>query len=177
MYLYLRTAFFLVIVFILATIQYSFIQILPFWFNYLNLMPVVLIFILSLYGWKEALFWGIGMGVVLDIYSFLPFGVFTASLMLTVFFIHVLSTHFFTNRSLYSFLALTLFSTFFYEFFFRFFAYALNIFVKETCLFLLQQNFWLVLGKGIIMNLALMFLMFYIFNFASNRFRPVFIRK
>jgi hypothetical protein len=88
----------------------------------------------------------------------------------------LLSSSFFTNRSLYSFGALTLLATFFCQFVFEFLRYSLEVFVSETDFFLLQNNFWVSLGKAGVMNLILMLVLFYIFNFVSNRFRPVFIR-
>jgi cell shape-determining protein MreD len=177
MFFYLQFFFHICLIFGLVVLQYSFVEVLPFWLGYTNILIVALIFVSSLKGRNYILFWGGGMGVALDIYSFLPFGIFTVVFMAVASFIYLLSNSFFTNRSLYSFWALTIFATFFCQFLFEFLRYFLEIFNSEAKFFLLQSDFWSSLAKAGVMNLLLMLVLFYIFNFVSNRFRPVFIRK
>jgi cell shape-determining protein MreD len=176
MFFYLNLLFHIFLISALTIIQYSFIETLPFWLGHTNILIVALIFTMSLKGRNYAFFWGGGIGLLFDIYSFLPFGIFTFLFIAVTAFIYLLSNSFFTNRSLYSFWALTFFATFFFRFVFESLRYFLNFFNSEASLFLLQKDFWLTLGEGIIMNLFLMMVLFYIFNFVSNRFRPVFIR-
>ncbi len=114
--------------------------------------------------------------MLLDFYSFLPFGVFIVLFISLSVFIYLLSDRVFTNRSLYSFWALTFFATIFCRFLFEFLRYFSKSFVSQTELLLLHNDFWISLGEAIAVNLILMLVLFYIFNFVSNRFRPVFIR-
>ena len=177
MHFFLRIFLHSIFILLLTVFQISFIQVLPGWFHELQLFLVVLIFVLSLYGWKFALFWGGVIGGVMDIYSFSFFGLHLLSLTAATLFIYLLSYNFFTNRSLYSFLALTVFATLFYEFFLRIIYYIEQTFYGDAPLFLLQEYFWSMLGKEILVNMAAMLLLFYIFNYVSNRFRPVFIER
>lgn len=177
MFFYFRILLHLIGIHFLFIFQTSFVEVLPSWIGQLNLPLIVLIFILFLYGWKYAFFWAIGLGGLLDIYSFPEFGIFVVTSILTVIFIYILSYNFFTNRSLYSFWGLTLFATVFYNFFFRTLYHIIHIFTDSISLFLLQKYFWITIGQEIVMNIVAMLLFFYIFNFVSNRFRPVFIKK
>ena len=177
MIFYLRILLHLLGIFFLFVFQTSFIDVLPSWISELNLYLIVLIFILFLYGRGYAFFWGVALGVLLDLYSFLGFGVFVATFALTVVFIHIMAYNFFTNRSLYSFWGLILLATIFYEFSLRIIYHLVHVFTGEVPLFLSQKYFWITLGQEMIMNAVAILFFFYIFNFVSNRFRPVFIRR
>ncbi|MBU0880222.1 hypothetical protein KKB33_01720, partial [Patescibacteria group bacterium] len=107
----------IVLIISLVIFQISFINSLPAGLDNLNLILVVLIFILSLVNLDYALAWTIGLGWLLSIFLFVPFGMHLISLFLTIVFSNLLLANFFTNRSLYSFLALTGLATIIYEFF------------------------------------------------------------
>lgn len=177
MFKYLRILFSIILMVALVSFQRSFVDPLPSWFGQFNSFIPVLIFTLVLAGAGSAVWWALGLGAVMDIYSFLPFGLFIVTALLTVLFANFLYRSFFTNRSLYSFGALVLFSTFFYETMLRAMNYFMLIFNENVQLFILQKSFWSALGQEIIINLGATFIIFYIFNFVSNRFRPVFIKK
>ncbi len=114
---YIKIFFNALFIIILVVFQISFIDGLPTYFNNLNLPLVTLIFILVLGGLNPAFWWSLGIGFMFDIFSFMPFGLFTICYFLTIILTHFLLINFFTNRSLYSFLTLTFFATVSYEFF------------------------------------------------------------
>ncbi|MBU0647408.1 hypothetical protein KJ809_03245, partial [Patescibacteria group bacterium] len=117
----------IVLIISLVIFQISFINSLPAGLDNLNLILVVLIFILSLVNLDYALAWTIGLGWLLSIFLFVPFGMHLISLFLTIVFSNLLLANFFTNRSLYSFLALTGLATIIYEFFLNSFNYLFNL--------------------------------------------------
>ncbi|MBU1684322.1 hypothetical protein KKC56_02565, partial [Patescibacteria group bacterium] len=109
--MYKQILLYLILIITLAILQLSFISNLPWQLSQLNLFLVILIFILSLGSFKTALWMTIGIGILFDIFSFNLFGFFLICLFLTILFANFLLINFFTNHSLYSFCALTFFST------------------------------------------------------------------
>ncbi len=108
-YRYILTSLLILVVFI---IHQSLILKLDWRFNF---WPVILTFILFIFDYKLALFWGIGIGFLLDIFSTLPFGSHLIILFLIVLFLYLLTKHLITKRSFLSILILTLMATFLYD--------------------------------------------------------------
>ncbi|MDP2736645.1 MAG: hypothetical protein Q8O59_02540, partial [bacterium] len=141
----------------------------------LNLALVVLIFILGFSSFNFAVPWTIGLGFLLEIFSFLPFGTYLFSLSLTIIVANFLLNYSFTNRSLYSFLALTGIATIIYELIINFF---ILIFVEMNLAALITAgNFWFSILEQIGMNLLLTFIIYYIVYFLGRSLRPVFLIK
>ncbi|MCK4554231.1 hypothetical protein KAU19_04685, partial [Candidatus Parcubacteria bacterium] len=65
----------IILILSLVIIQLSFISGLPAGLNNLNLILVILIFILALINLDLAVWWTVGAGLLLDMFSFTPFGV------------------------------------------------------------------------------------------------------
>ncbi|MDD5291028.1 MAG: hypothetical protein PHZ04_02820 [Patescibacteria group bacterium] len=174
--MYLRIFLNLILIYILSVCQVSFIAALPLGMSYFNLILVAIIFILTLSGFRLSLWWALGAGFLLDIYSFFPFGVYLISLFFTVLLANFLLANFFTDRSLYSSIALTFFSTLFYSLLFFLLAFLFS-FPEIKISTLAGKEFWLALGYQSFFNLLFVFLLFYIVNFASKRLKPVFLDR
>ncbi len=159
----------------LYIVQVSFISGLPSFFRHLNLVIVVLIFILGLTNLKLAFWWSIGVGILFDVYSFIPFGVYLISFSSVILLANFLLTNFFTNRSLYSFLALTFFAYFGYKFFTYFLYYFSHFFTRQDFILNIGKNFWLSELSQLIINLFIVAIVFYLLGFVSNRLKPVFL--
>ena len=174
--IYLRTFFYLLLAAILALVQLSFISGLPAWFSGLNLVIFFLIFSIE-FGDSKILFWQfLLIGFLFGLYSPLPFGFWLVFWPLSVLLIRLLWANFFTNRSLYSFLALTFFSELFYIFVLNFSVYFWKRFSDQTGgLFLWSSKFWLSLFSNLAINFIFIFIAFYLTNLASNRLKPVFL--
>ncbi len=151
----------------LAIIQLSFISGLPAGLNNLNLILVILIFILSLVNLNTAMWWAAGAGFLLDIFSFMPFGVYLVCLFLTIASANFLLANFFTDRSLYSFLALAGLATVIYEFFLTFWDWPAS----------LNSGFWIEKISQLGFNLLAVLLIFYLVHYVSNRLKPVFLMR
>lgn len=82
-----------------------------------NFWPVILTFILFIFGHKLALFWAIVIGFLLDIFSVLPFGTHLIILFLIIIILYLLTKHLLSNRSILSILILTILATLLYNFF------------------------------------------------------------
>lgn len=159
----------------LAVAQISLISGLPGLASNLNLVLVVLIFILGFSRFDFAAYWAVGLGFLLEIFSFLPFGAYLVSLSLTLVIANFLLNYFFTNRSLYSFLALTGLATVIYELIINFYVL---IFVKiNSAADLVAGNFWFFRLEQIGLNLLSAFIIYYIIHFLGRNFKPVFLIK
>jgi rod shape-determining protein MreD len=175
--MYLKIIINILLILILAVIQFSFISGLPVGLENLNLVLVVLIFILSLYSLESALWQAAGMGLILDIFSFLPFGVFLISLFLSCLAANFLLVNFFTNRSFYSFLALAAITSFFYGFIFNLINYFFQLDFSEKIFFIFNSSFWKELAYQTAFNLIAVIIIFYMVNFLSKKLKPAFLEK
>lgn len=165
----------IILIISLALVQVAFISGLTGWLNNLNLLLVVLLFILGFANLDLALAWALGLGLALELFSFLPFGAYLASLALTVVAANFLLDYFFTNRSLYSFLALTGLATAIYELI----IYAMVFILAEISPgeFSPSGDFLAASFKQIGLNLLGTLLIFYIIHFLLRNFKPVFLVK
>lgn len=161
---------------ILVFIQEGFLTGLPFGLASLNLALVALIFILVFTDLEIAFYWAVGLGFLLDLFTFYPFGVHLLSFGLTLLATFLLLEKFFTNRSLYSFLALVAAASVFYQLFLLITAGLINLFTGSAGIDL-GLNFWLFAGRELIFNLAAGIAVYYFQNFLSNRLKPVFLQK
>ena len=159
----------------LTVAQISLISGLPDLVGDLNLVLVVLIFILGFSNFDFAVWWTIGVGFLLEVFSFLPFGAYLVSLSLTLMVANFLLNYFFTNRSLYSFLALTGLATVIYELIINF--YVLIFIEINLVAGSAAGNFWFFRLEQIGLNLSLALIIYYIIYFLGRNFKPVFLIK
>jgi rod shape-determining protein MreD len=160
----------------LAVTQFSFISGLPHGFNNLNLILVILVYILSRFGGIDfAIWWAIGLGFLLDILSFSYFGTYLVSLSLTIVIADFLLKNFFTNRSLYSFLALTGLTTIIYEFFLNGIYHVISLIDNKSAI--ISSNFWSAKLVELGLNLVATLILFYLVHSISKRLKPVFLIK
>lgn len=159
----------------LGILQISFINGLAGLAGKLNLVLVVLIFILGFASFNYAVWWSVGIGFMLEVFSFLPFGAYLVSLSLTIIIANWLLNYFFTNRSLYSFLALVALATVIYELIINSLAW---IFIEMNKYApIAGSNFWIAILQQIGLNLLLAFFIFYIIHFLGRNLKPVFLIK
>ncbi len=78
--------------------QISFFEVLPRPFSELRIFIISLVFILILSDLETALWWAIGLGFFLDLYSFTFFGGNTLVLIASVILANLLLVKYFTNR-------------------------------------------------------------------------------
>ena len=116
-------------------------------------------------------------GIVLDIYSMLPFPVITLSLIATIFLINILFENLFTNRSLYSLILLGLIGTIAYDL-------ILNILIHLTYLFKfteycaeLNKLFFLNFIWQIIANILFLTIIWFLSNIFKLKLQKTFFLK
>lgn len=168
---------FLNFLFILAltSLQVGFISSLPGWLSKLNLIIIFIIFVLELFDFKTALVWSLVSGLILDVYSFSPFGTYTISFLAMTALTNYLLVGFFTDRSLYSFLVLTFFACFTFEITFYIWDFLINFISRENYSLLKNIKFFINKAEGLIMDLIFVFLGFNLLGFATKKLKPVFL--
>ncbi|OGF26123.1 rod shape-determining protein MreD [Candidatus Falkowbacteria bacterium RIFOXYB2_FULL_47_14] len=164
-----------ILIILLSVSQISFVSGLPGWFADINLPIMVLVFMLALSGFRLALFWSFGMGLLLDIYSFLPFGIYMAVFPSIAILINFFLIHFFTNRSLYSFLALAALALLLHEILVYSLSYAVYFVNRQDLNVYFDGKFWSDQAGVFIMNLGAVFILFYLFTLAGKNLKPVFL--
>lgn len=162
----------------LFVLQFAFVSGLPVWFGSANLIIIVLIFIIGMGKINIALWWLFGLGFLMEIFSFAPFGIIFISLALVFALAYALLMNYFTDRTLYSFLAITLLSTTAYDLSLYLLNGLVGIIMRMETGIAINTLFWLNRLQGLITNLVLVFITYYLINYLSRNLKPVFlIRK
>lgn len=161
----------------LSIFQLGFVSALPQYLNTINLVIVISLFILVLNGLKMTIIWVISIGFIFDIFEFKYFGIHLITLSLAIYSTYFLLRSFFTDRSLYSFLALTFFATLFYDFFLKASIYLVKLFYNEPAVFFTDQEYLKIFLAELIMNFLAAFIIFHFVNYISHQLKPVFLGK
>jgi rod shape-determining protein MreD len=167
----------LFLVLFVILLQLGFISGLPLYLSSLNLILIILVFILEIKNFKMSYLWAFMAGFLMDLYYFNAPGNYFFSLLIAVFFMNFLLENFFTNRSLYSFLALTFFGHLIFKFSWYIYNFSFSLISKSnftyTFNFLFLKNELISLG----LNWLAVVMGFYIVNFIGSNFKPVFLMR
>lgn len=158
---------------IIGILQVSFLTTWPWPINSLNLILSLTIFLTVIINYRRGLFFALGGGLFLELYSSLPFGITTLSLIFTVIMINLLFNNFFTNRSFYSLLFLGLISTFIYNLAILGFDFLGLIFGISDYFF--GFNFWTSFFWQPILNLLILAIIFFTYNISTGRLKNIFL--
>lgn len=96
------------------------VSLLPHWplpVRWVHLVAALTIFVIVVVSFEYGLLWAFTGGIFLELYSGYPFGVTLLALLLTAISVNALFAHFFTNRSLYSLLLLSIIGTLLFNLF------------------------------------------------------------
>jgi hypothetical protein len=162
----LKTSIYLLSIALIFIFQFSFLsrfQIL----QPINLPLVLFIFSLLIFGENQALCLLASFGWLMEIYSHQTFGVIIFSLLVTFWLVKFLFNKFFTNNSLSTFLSLGTISVITFNFIQALFNFKAYYNLAYLSLFI-QQLIW---------QLILIFLIFALTNYFSNRLKSNFLIK
>jgi len=143
----------------------------------LDIILVTIIFVSVAYRFYIGVIYALFCGFFVDLYSTLPFGSNMIIYLIVLYCVYIISQKLLTNKSLYSLVALTFISTFFYAFL----LYVLRVFlslshfkdyslIKDYSLLATQNVFW-----QLIFNVGCAVLLFFVFHYSSKQFKAVFI--
>jgi hypothetical protein len=160
----------------LAAAQLSFVSGLPWGLRELNLLIIFMVLFLEIDSGPNTVWWFVAVGLVFGLYRSFFFPFFLIFWPLVFIFCRFLYSNLLTNRSLYSFLGLTVFTVWFYYFFYHSAIYIAYLFLEDSSrLFLLSKDFWFSLFWGTVVNSLAIILAFQLMNQATDRLKPVFI--
>ncbi|MDO8669235.1 MAG: hypothetical protein Q7K65_02990 [Candidatus Buchananbacteria bacterium] len=160
---------------LLATVQITLFGSFGDYFNSFNFLLAALVILLFLVDFKWIVYFTILSGLILDIYSSLPFGIFLLSFFSAVSISDFLLSNFFTNRSFYSVIFLGLSAVLSFNLVFLITSglfYLLGI-----SDFYIDQGYWWKLFYQIINISLVLSALFFIINSVSRKFKPNFIRS
>ena len=175
--MYYKIFFNILLILLISVFQISFINNLPSFFSQINLFFIVLIFVLSLTNFEYTVWWTVGFGFMLDVFSFNYFGVYLLSYFFTIIFINYLYKNYLTDRSLYSFSILIVVFLVFYELVSKIFFYILYSINNQDIFFLTSKIFWMNIFSSLVINLFAMSILFYVVSLLSEKLKPVFLIK
>lgn len=174
---YLEWFFYIVIFSIAAIFQTSFILALPSFYSAINLPLILVLFSFLLTKRKAILFLSLILGFWLDILSFNFFGLHIIVLVATVFVLDLIIENWLTNRSLYSFLMLSVLGAIFYSLILNLTALLVQGSATGMNIFIFSYYFWKQLFWQIIWNVVFMILFFNLANSLSKNLKPFFLEK
>ncbi|MEI6379027.1 MAG: hypothetical protein WCO55_05185 [Candidatus Falkowbacteria bacterium] len=149
--------------------QLSLVNRLPLGIGYVNLLLVILVYLMVLFGPQLALYWFIGAGWLLDVLSFNYWGLHMIAALLVYVLSFFLLTSVFTNRSLYALMMIVAAATIVFD-------VVTAPIVLHSWSSVLTSDIWLVEAKKIAANLVATIGLFYVFNILIKRVQPVFLR-
>ncbi len=169
----LQFSFFILSAILAATWQWSFIYSLPPLASQFNLILIAAIFALFFFDFRWAILFAVSGGLWLDLVSFNFFGLYTISLVITVFLAERLLSGWLTNRSLYSFSLLILVASVFYSLLSGGASY---FFASEPGIFFFgRSSFWWSLIYQAAWSVAAALVMFNFAGAATSRLKPFFL--
>jgi len=162
---------------LVAIIQVAFVSSLPGVYSAINLPLIALLFSLLFFNRDTTLVLALIMGFWLDILSFNFFGL-NIVLFLTIIFLADFSLrNWLTNRSLYSFLILSVSSVFLYNILFHLILAIWQSNSGEAGFFLFQLYFWKQMFWQMLWSAGFTLLFFNLANSLSKHFKPFFLEK
>ena len=161
----------------LALAQFSLVSALPWPVNNFDLPVVAIIFAFLLVNRDRAWFLAAAMGWFLDILAFHPFGISIMALVLSAVIVYLILENFLTNRSLYSFLLLTVIGILSEAFLSNILLSIFDLSESTSRFFLVRGSFWESLGWSLLLGLVAVGLFFNLLAVVSRRFQPFFLKK
>ncbi|MFA5021988.1 MAG: hypothetical protein WC508_02845 [Patescibacteria group bacterium] len=160
-------------IFVVGIVQVSLLTTWPPPVSSLNLILSLVIFLAVIVNYQKGLWWALGAGLFLELYSAYSFGTTTLSLLAVVILINFLFSNLFTNRSLYSLLILGFIGTLSYNLFILFFN-ALALISGSSSYFLIF-DFWSQFFWQPLFNTLILAIIFFTFHISTGRLKNIFL--
>src|SRR3989339_618342 len=170
--MWFRTILYILALIALLIIQITFLAGFDFWLFNINLLIIGLVILINVTEPKNILIYSVICGLVMDVYSILPFGIYLLIFFLTAIILEVFFMNLFTNRSFYSLLILGLISIVTYHLIFVLasgFLYLIN-----ASDFSIRFDYFGIFVWQLMSTLILLFIFYYLINKVSRLFKPTF---
>ncbi len=163
--------------------QITFLGNFNLFFKNFNLMLAILVLLIGLTDFKTVLVYLVLSGVLMDIYSSLPFGVYLMTFFLLAIILEILFLNFFTNRSFYSLITMGIIAVIIYNIFFLLisgFSYLIGaspLRLIGASEFFLADRLWLNIFYQLTNIIIILSFAFWLINKISRRFKPTFLKR
>lgn len=157
----------------MVLIQISFLTTWPVPISSLNIIFCLIIFLTVIFSYEKGLVFAMLTGLLLELYSALPFGQTTLSLLLSVVTINFLYNNFFTNRSLYSLAILGFIGTIIHNLILLFLSAIFVIFGFKFSFAI--YDFKLLYLWEPLMNVLILMIVFFTYFISSGRLKNYFL--
>lgn len=174
---YFEWIFYFLLFSLVAIIQATFISALPSIYTAINLPLTALLFCLLFFNRHTTLIMAFFMGFWLDILGFSFFGLNIIVFLTIVFLLDLILRNWLTNRSLYSFLVLSVISIIICDILLYSLVAVWQSGQNDFGFFLFQPYFWKQLLWQIFWNASFMLLFFNLANSLSKHLKPFFLEK
>lgn len=156
-----------ILVIVVFIIQRSFLDSFSNILNRIDLFLFFIIWLFIFFDFKNSFNFALLAGLLLDVFSFYPFGIYTFVFLLSVILADFIWNNFFTNRSIYSFLALSFILVVFHSLFlyFLFFLVEKNL----SGIYWFNKFFWYNLFLSLIWIFLGIVISFYLWRQPKNR--------
>jgi cell shape-determining protein MreD len=125
---------------------------------------------------EKSLAWALAAGILLDMHSFYFYGLNTISLFTALIIANLALTKFFTNRSVYSYILLTIISLALFDFIKMGLVFLLNFFTKNIFYQeVFSLNYLASLGYKLLFGTVIIFGSFYFMNYYSRKMKSFFL--
>ena len=165
----------IIVIAFISIIQITVLGSLGNYFSSFNLLLAVLVISLFLVDFNWVIYFTIGAGLVLDIYSSLPFGIFMISIFLAISISNFLLFDFFTNRSFYSVVFVGWSTVLLFNIIFLISTGI--VYLLGLSDFYINNDYWLKLVYQVINISIVLISLFFVINLFSKKFKPNFIRS
>jgi hypothetical protein len=160
----------------LALVQFSLISFLPWPWSNLDIILIAIIFSCLMVSRDRVWFLALAAGFFIDVFSFHPFGLSLLSLFLSAVIMYFVLENVLTNRSLYSFLLLSIIGITAEAFIFNILLVIFDWSGSSGRLFLFSATFWESLAWSLALGVFLVALFFNLLALASRRLQPFFLK-
>lgn len=163
----------IIAIIIIGIIQISFLTTWPWPVNSLNLVLSLAIFLTVIVNYSRGLYFSLFAGLFLELYTSLPFGITTLSLLITVVVVNLLFNNFFTNRSLYSIMLLGVIGTFGHNLIISGFSFFSVLLGFENYFY--GFDFWTKFIWQPFLNLIILAIIFFAYHLSTDRLKNIFL--
>lgn len=163
------------VVILFALVQTSFISGLSSSLGGLQLAILLSLFFLAIDKKSLAFIYAFAIGLVMSFFSMAPFGLYALAFLLAVIVVDLVFENIITNRSLYSFIMLSVVANVSYKIFLYSFWMIISWLNYDLVPFVLDTNFWIFEIKILLVNMITMIVVYQALSYISKKYQPRFL--
>jgi len=139
-----------------------------------NPLLAILVLMVTITDFKKAIFFALACGLILDIFSSLPFGLYLAVFFATVLVLEILFLNFFTSREFYPLMIMGALAVVFYNLFFLLILGALYLLGATEAM--VAVSYWQNFLYQLISTTIFLLVIFSVSYRISKVFKPIFLK-